>query len=111
MFTLPSEFGQRIEQGLAGRVCTSPDGSYIRRSFGRRRAGRPQKYTVHLSIDQAFVIHAFDDVAAVDIANERAAQQMRAADKCRDWFDHDWFAQTIPGCYIVGTCRKCGISR
>jgi len=74
MFTLPTETGQRIEQALAQRVCTANDGSYIRRSSGRRRAGRNTKYTVHLADGKSFVITALDDGAAVEIANKRAAQ-------------------------------------
>lgn len=74
MFTLPTETGERIEQALAQRVCTAADGSYIRRSAGRRRAGRPTKYTVHLATGSSFVIEAFDDGAAVDRANKRTAQ-------------------------------------
>jgi len=71
MFTLPTEVGQRIEQALAQRVCTANDGSYIRRSSGRRCAGRPTKYTVHLASGKPFIITAYDDGAAVEIANKR----------------------------------------
>jgi hypothetical protein len=74
MFTLPEDQGERIEQALAQRVCTAADGSYIRRSYGRRRAGRNPKYVVHLVSGKSFVITAPDDGAAVDIANKRAAQ-------------------------------------
>ena len=75
MFVLPTDKGQRIEQALAQRVCTSEDGSYIRRSNGRRRAGRPAKYTVHLSGDTSFVVEAFDDGTAVELANKRQANK------------------------------------
>jgi hypothetical protein len=74
MFTLPTDRGTRIEQALAQRVCTSPDGSYIRRSYGRNKAGSNAKYTVHLANGTAFTIRAAHDQAAVDKANERIAK-------------------------------------
>ncbi|HRJ59048.1 MAG TPA: hypothetical protein PLV64_22375 [Anaerolineales bacterium] len=80
MFTLPTETGQRIEQALAQRVCTAADGSYIRRSFGRRRVGRNSKYTVHMAQGKSFVITAPHDGAAVELANKRAAQLRLAPD-------------------------------
>lgn len=98
MFTLPTELGERIEQALAQRICTAKDGSYIRRSTGRRRAGRPARYTVHMKIGKSFVVTAFDDGAAVELANKRAAQQCVNTDTahtCPDCgseslIDHHW---------------------
>jgi hypothetical protein len=77
-FTLPMETGERIEQALAQRICTALDGSYIRRSSGRRRTGRPAKYTVHVvSDDYSFVVQAMDDGTAVELANQRIAKRER----------------------------------
>lgn len=79
MFTLPTELSERIEQALAQRVCTAADGSYIRCSYGRRRAGRPAKYTVHMADGSSFIVKAHDDGAAVDLANKRSLTK-RATD-------------------------------
>jgi len=75
MFSLPEDRQQRLEQALAQRVCTAEDGSYIRRSYGRGRAGRPARYSVHMADDTSFVVRAFDDAAAVALANQRIAQR------------------------------------
>lgn len=80
MFILPADEGERIEQALARRVCTAPDGSYIMRSYGRVRAGRPARYTVHLVNGVTFAVRARNDEEAVALANKRAAQQAAVPD-------------------------------
>ena len=72
-YKLPTDLGDRIDQLLAGRICTAADGSYITRSNGRRRVGRPTRYYVsHVpGREKAMIIAAQDDDEAVKIANER----------------------------------------
>jgi len=78
MFTLPTDLGERIEQVLAQRICTSRDGSYIRRSSGRRRAGRMTRYTVHMVNGKSLKITACDDNQAVERANNLVERLGRA---------------------------------
>jgi len=75
MFSLPEDRQQRIEQALAQRICTAEDGSYIRRSYGQGRAGRPARYSVHMADGAPFTVRAYDDQAAVALANRRITQR------------------------------------
>lgn len=74
MFELPMELSERLNQALSNRVCTASDGSYIRRSSGRRRSGRNSRYFVHMEGGESFSVIAPHDNAAVELANKRAAQ-------------------------------------
>ena len=71
MFCLPTETTDRIDQAIAGRVCTAGDGSYITRSFGRRRPDRATRYVVHVVNGKSFTLSAYTDDAAVVAANKR----------------------------------------
>ena len=71
MFNLPTTIEERIDQVLAGRVCTAPDGSYMTRSNGRRKAGRPMRYFVHRADGTSFTLTADHDEQAVERANKR----------------------------------------
>ncbi len=70
MFVLPKTPTERIDQALAGRLCTATTGAYISRSGGRRKSGRPTKYFVHISDDRHYTITAWTDEEAIQKANE-----------------------------------------
>lgn len=61
----------RIKCFIANRMALDPEtGVYMYCSAGRRKAGRPAKYTVHISNDTALHVTAFSDQEAVDKANK-----------------------------------------
>lgn len=74
MFELPTETGARIEQALAQRICTAADGSYIRFSGGRSKAGRPSKYSVHMADGTFFTVRAISDNQAAELANKKVGK-------------------------------------
>ncbi len=71
MFRLPENQDDHIDQFLLSRVCTMPNGAYIRRSGGRAKNGLPPKYFVHVDETHHFVIRAWTDQEAVDLANQK----------------------------------------
>lgn len=70
-FALPVTATERIDQALRHRICTAGDGSYIYRSNGRRKMGRPANYYVSRPGAMPIRIQAFTDDEAVQLANER----------------------------------------
>ena len=66
---LPTTVEDRMLQALADRVATDPDGSYLTRSNGRRKAGRPTKYYLHRPGKMPQKIEAYTDEEAIEIVN------------------------------------------
>lgn len=74
MFKLPDNQNDRIIQAFAGRLCTVSEDTYISRSHGRAKNGLPPKYFVHAG-DSSFVIRAWTDQEAIDLANQKIAKK------------------------------------
>jgi len=74
-FLLPQTIDERLDQAIANRVCTTKDGSYIWRSSGRRKYGRPYKYGVHLADGNSFTVLAYNDEEAVSKANDKLKKE------------------------------------
>jgi len=70
-FELPTDTKERIQQALAGRVCTAPDGSYLYRTNGRSKAGRAPWYVAVYSDGGVRKFRAESDEEAVTVGNNR----------------------------------------
>jgi hypothetical protein len=75
VFSLPQDTDTRIEQAIAGRVCTASDGSHINRSYGRRRSGQKARYFVHMASGDSFSVYADTDEQAVIKATLKAERR------------------------------------
>jgi 5-deoxy-D-glucuronate isomerase len=84
LFELPTDKDERIRQGLAGRVCTTTGGSYIRRSSGRRMATSKPRYSVHVEGGTSFLVRAWTDSEAVAIANKHIAYAAKLSDPTQE---------------------------
>lgn len=75
MFHLPVTTEEQIGCFIANRVASVDNDTYICRSYGRRKAGRPAKYYAMLGKSHTLTVTAFTDAEAVEKINDKIARQ------------------------------------